>query len=161
MSNQENTSLLLTVGQKRLISITLCAVSFFVLFLLMGWLIRSLTDFLNHFSSVIWPLAISSILTVLLSPVVGFIEKKLGWGRGFSILILYLFVILAGTCVIWTVGGEVVRQTRELVGSSVNWPERVETQLRQSISEDTWRGISQKYSLIATTNRPPRAKKSE
>ena len=86
----------------------------------------------------IWPLAISSILTVFLSPVVGVIEKKLSLGRGVSIIILYILVILAGACATWAVGGEIVRQTRELVGSSVNWPERIETQLRQSMSPGTW-----------------------
>ena len=145
MSNQEHNLPFFTPGQKRLFSITICALSIFVLFLLAGWLLRSITDFLHHFSSVIWPLAISSILTVFLSPVVGVIEKKLSLGRGVSIIILYCLIILAGACATWTVGGEIVRQTRELVGSSVNWPERIETQLRQSMSPGTWEGISQKY----------------
>ena len=104
MSNQEHNLPFFTTGQKRLFSITLCALSIFVLFLLAGWLLRSITDFLHHFSSVIWPLAISSILTVFLSPVVGVIEKKLSLGRGVSIIILYILVILAGACATWAVG---------------------------------------------------------
>ncbi|MDA7823533.1 AI-2E family transporter [Opitutales bacterium] len=145
MSDSAKSTNFLTTGQSKLLAFTLCAASVFLLFLLCGWIVRSLGIFMDHFSSVLWPLAISAILTVLLSPVVLSIERWLGWGRSFSILTLYLLVLVVGTFTIWGVGAEVLKQVRELTGSSMDWPERIENRVRQSVSPATWDAVAEKF----------------
>jgi len=135
----------LTPAQSRLLGITVLVGCVFTLFTLTALTVQVLSDFLVLFSSVLWPLAIASILAILLKPLVKSIERKCGFGPNLSILLLYLLVLTGGALLLWGVGGEVIRQYRELANSSVNWPERIEEKVKGSISSDTWTAISQKF----------------
>jgi len=92
---------LLSAAQAKLLGATLSLVCFAVLFTLGTLLIHFLGDFMSSFSAVIWPLAIASILTLLLKPLVRKIEKCLGVGKTGSILLIYLFVVVVGSLTVW------------------------------------------------------------
>ena len=95
---------LLSFAQAKLLGTTVSVVCFAVLFALTTLLIQLLGDFMNYFSAVIWPLAIASILTLLLKPLVCKIEKCLGLGTTVSILLIYLFVLVVGSLTVWGMG---------------------------------------------------------
>lgn len=136
---------LFTAGQKKLLAVTLSCGCVFVLLMLTGWFVKTVSFLLTHFSSVFWPLAIAFILTIILGPVVQLAEVKLRWGKNFSILALYISILLIGTLITWTLGGELVRQSKELISSSFDWPDRVETRIRQSMNPTTWGAISESF----------------
>ncbi|NCX91869.1 MAG: AI-2E family transporter [Rhodobacteraceae bacterium] len=109
------------------------------------WFIQSLSSFLTYFSSVLWPLAIASILAILLKPLVRLMEEKFGLSHALAISLLYLFVIGVGAFSLWAVGGEVIRQTKELSGASMGWPEKIESKVKESLSPSTWDAIAEKF----------------
>lgn len=136
---------LLSAAQAKLLGATLSLVCFAVLFTLGTLLIHFLGDFMSSFSAVIWPLAIASILTLLLKPLVRKIEKCLGVGKTGSILLIYLFVVVVGSLTVWGMGGEVIRQCKELASSSMDWPERMEEKIRESIEPETWSAVAENF----------------
>lgn len=136
---------LLSAAQAKLLGATLSLVCFAVLFTLGTLLIHFLGDFMSSFSAVIWPLAIASILTLLLKPLVRKIEKCLGVGKTGSILLIYLFIVVVGSLTVWGMGGEVIRQCKELASSSMDWPERMEEKIRESIEPETWSAVAENF----------------
>ena len=145
MSEDNKRANFLTPAKSRLLGITIMLGCVFALFALTALTIQVLAEFLILFSSVLWPLAIASILAILLKPLVKSIETKFNLGPNLSILLLYLLVLVVVGVLFWGVGGEVIRQYRELASSSVNWPERIEDKIKGLISPDTWNLISQKF----------------
>ena len=130
MTDSSKPKSFLSRGQSGFLASTLCTLGFFTLLLLCGWLLRELGRFLDFFSSVIWPLAIAAVLAILLRPIVRFTERRLNWGTNSAIVALYLLVLSVCALGLWGVGGEVIRQGRELAGSSMDWPEKIETRIR-------------------------------
>ncbi len=124
--------------------VTLSVVCMAILFALSACTIHYLGCFLAYFSNVLWPLAIASILAILLRPLVQWIEQRFRLNQSLSILLLYILVLGFGFFALWGVGGEVIKQSRELIDSSIDWPDRMEQKIKQSLSPATWEAISEK-----------------
>jgi predicted PurR-regulated permease PerM len=82
-------------GQRRLISLALSCAAVAVIVLVVYEVLSYLQMFVATFSSVIWPLAIASILSLLLRPLMNYFQKKLRLSRMRAILMLYAFVAAA------------------------------------------------------------------
>lgn len=89
-----NTPEFFTPFQRRLISIALVVLAinligafFFGVFLVLRW-------FVLYFSAILWPLAASGILALILKPLVFHAEKYLRIGRAGSVILLYVVFIL-------------------------------------------------------------------
>lgn len=81
--------------QKRMISSALtCLAALVVVGFIVGIFVLG-AKFLAAFSTVIWPLAIAVILSLLLQPVCDFFEKKFRLSRAFSVLALFVLVVAA------------------------------------------------------------------
>ena len=145
MNDQVKSDPWLSPGQKSVLRVTLTVLCLSVLFVISVWFIQSLSSFLTYFSSVLWPLAIASILAILLKPLVRLMEEKFGLSHALAISLLYLFVIGVGAFSLWAVGGEVIRQTKELSGASMGWPEKIESRVKESLSPSTWDAIAEKF----------------
>lgn len=145
MNDQVKSDPWLNPGQKSVLRVTLTVLCLSVLFVISVWFIQSLSSFLTYFSSVLWPLAIASILAILLKPLVRLMEEKFGLSHALAISLLYLFVIGVGAFSLWAVGGEVIRQTKELSGASMGWPEKIESRVKESLSPSTWDAIAEKF----------------
>ena len=117
----------------------------FILLVFAKWTLQFLGHFLSFFSSVLWPLAGASILAILLYPVVQNIEKRCGFGRNFSILLLYILILTVSLLTAWSVGGVLIRQSQELASTSLDWPDRVEEKIKASVSSETWSAVSRKF----------------
>jgi predicted PurR-regulated permease PerM len=88
----------LTPAQRRLAGVAVsCASALFLAAVVFGALYL-LQRFVANFSGVIWPLAVASIMSLLLRPVVGFFENWCKFGRIKSIALLYVLVV--GVCVV-------------------------------------------------------------
>ena len=93
---------LLTAYQKKIVATAITGLALvLIIFLILGFF-TAIGKFLSTFSSVIWPLAVSVILTLLLKPLVQRFEKWLRLNRIFSIILLYFLIILIilGTAVL-------------------------------------------------------------
>ncbi|QXD24840.1 AI-2E family transporter [Opitutia bacterium ISCC 51] len=85
---------LLTPYQKKIVASAVTGVALaLIIFLILG-VFTAAGKFLSAFSSVIWPVAVATILTLLLKPLVQKFEKCLKIGRIFSIVILYSLILL-------------------------------------------------------------------
>ncbi len=146
MKEEATRSKLLTPVQSKLLGITIFVGCTFVLLGFAVLSVQLIGDFLSFFSSVLWPLAVASILAILFKPVVENIERKSGLGPSFSILLLYLLTLIICSVVVWGIGGEVIRQYRDLANTSVDWPERIEGKIKESVNPETWSAVSQKFS---------------
>ncbi len=146
MKEEATRSKLLTPVQSKLLGITIFVGCTFVLLGFAVLSVQLIGDFLSFFSSVLWPLAVASILGILFKPVVENIERKSGLGPSFSILLLYLLALIICSVVVWGIGGEVIRQYRDLANTSVDWPERIEDKIKESVNPETWSAVSQKFS---------------
>ena len=135
----------LSPAQSKLLAFTLCSASLIALLLLAGFVLRSLSSFIDRFSTVLWPLAVAAILAILLRPLVRLVEDRVGFNRNASILLLYLLVVCIGGMILWGVGGEVIRQSRELIGLSQEWPERIEARIKESIQPQTWSAFALEF----------------
>ena len=96
----------------------------------------------------IWSLAVSGMLAILLRPIVTFFEDKLNLGRMSSILLLYLLVIGSSGSAIWFLGGEVISQTREFIGSAADWPAKLEAKAKKSLPPETWEAFSEQAEVF-------------
>ena len=144
MNEEEKRTEILTPGLSKLLGVTIFIGCLFVLVVLAMWTVQFFGNFLSYFSSVLWPLAIASVLAILLFPLVKWIEQRAGLSRNFSILFLYLLILGACSLAMWSLGGELIRQSRELATASIDWPERIEEKIRTSVSPETWKAVSQK-----------------
>ncbi len=132
----------LTERQRKFLGFVLCCAGA----LLLGCLITAVILILNRafdlFSGVIWSLAISGMLAIMLRPIVSFFDEKIGLGRFASILLLYLLVITSAGSATWFLGGKVIGQLREFVGTAAEWPEKIEDKAKESLPAETWEAIS-------------------
>ena len=98
-----------------------------------------------HFGGVFWSLAISGMLAILLRPVVSLFEEKMKMGRISSILTLYLLTIVVAGSLFWMVGGKVIRQSKEFVGTAGEWPAQIEIKAKEKLPPETWDAMSEHY----------------
>jgi predicted PurR-regulated permease PerM len=145
MNDQEKSNPWISPGLKSVLNVTLTVLCISILFIVSVWFIQSMGSFLAYFSPVLWPLAIASILAILLKPLVRVMEEKFGLSHGLAIGLLYFLVIGVGAFSLWAVGGEVIQQTKELSGASMGWPEKIENKVKDSLSPSTWEAIAEKF----------------
>ena len=142
MNNDTGTPQILSERQRKFLGFVAC----FAGALLLGCLFTAAILILNRafdlFGGVIWSLAISGMLAILLRPVVGFFEEKARLGRFASILLLYALVITTAGSATWFLGGKVIYQTKEFLGTAADWPERLEEKAKKSLPPETWESIS-------------------
>ena len=94
MSESSSPPPLLTPYQKKIVATAVTGVALgIILFLILGVFVVTGT-FLSAFSSVIWPLAVAGILTLLLKPLVQKFEAWFKVSRIFSIIMLYSLIVL-------------------------------------------------------------------
>ena len=142
MKDSSSASPILSDRQRKFLGFVAC----FAGALLLGCLLASVILILNRafelFGGVIWSLAISGMLAILLRPIVTFLEEKMKLGRFFSILLLYILVITSAGSATWLLGGKIIFQTKEFLGTAADWPVQLEEKAKDSLPPETWESIS-------------------
>lgn len=142
MKDSSSASPILSDRQRKFLGFVAC----FAGALLLGCLLSSVILILNRafdlFGGVIWSLAISGMLAILLRPIVTFLEEKIKLGRFSSILLLYILVITSAGSATWLLGGKVIFQTKEFLGTAADWPDQLEEKAKDSLPPETWESIS-------------------
>ena len=142
MNDDTGTPQILSERQKKFLGFVACFAGALLLGCLFAAIILILNRAFDLFGGVIWSLAISGMLAILLRPVVGFFEEKVRLGRFASILLLYALVITTAGSATWFLGGKVIYQTKEFLGTAADWPERLEEKAKKSLPPETWESIS-------------------
>lgn len=113
MKKSEDSTPLLTHFQKQVLS---SAITFASILAIIGFVVFSfiqISHFVQTFSKVIWPLAIASVLTLILKPCIDWLGKRLHLGPKASIFVIYilmaLFMVLLGLLVVPPVIEQTVR----------------------------------------------------
>ena len=142
MKDSSSASPILSDRQRKFLGFVAC----FAGALLLGSLLASVILILNRafdlFGGVIWSLAISGMLAILLRPIVTFLEEKIKLGRFSSILLLYILVITSAGSATWLLGGKIIFQTKEFLGTAADWPDQLEEKAKDSLPPETWESIS-------------------
>ena len=142
MKDNSSAANILSDRQRKFLGFVAC----FAGALLLGCLFTAVILILNRafalFGGVIWSLAVSGMLAILLRPIVSFFEERVKLGRLSSILLLYALVIISAGSATWLLGGKVIHQTKEFLGTAADWPERLEEKAKQSLPPETWESIS-------------------
>lgn len=94
MSESSPPSPLLTPYQKRIVATALTGVALVLILLIILGVFVAIGKFLSTFSSVIWPLAVATILTLLLKPLVQAFQRWLKINRIVAIIFLYSLIVL-------------------------------------------------------------------
>ena len=128
--------------QRKFLGFVICFAGILVLGCLFSFVILIMNRAFSFFGGVIWSLAVSGMLAILLRPIVSFLEEKMNLGRIASILALYMLVLLTSFTSIWLVGGKVIYQTKEFLGTAVDWPDKLEKKAKQSLPPETWDALS-------------------
>ena len=142
MNDDTGTPQILSERQKKFLGFVACFAGALLLGCLFAAIILILNRAFDLFGGVIWSLAISGMLAILLRPVVGFFEEKARLGRFASIFLLYALVITTAGSATWFLGGKVIYQTKEFLGTAADWPERLEEKAKKSLPPETWESIS-------------------
>lgn len=148
MNDNLKSSSTLSDRQRRFLAFVLCFGGALALGCLFAVLVLILNKTFDLFAGVIWSLAVSGMLAILLRPIVTFFEDKLNLGRMSSILLLYLLVIGSSGSAIWLLGGEVISQTREFMGSAADWPAKLEAKAKKSLPPETWEAFSEQAEVF-------------
>ena len=148
MNDNLKSSSTLSDRQRRFLAFVLCFGGALALGCLFAVLVLILNKTFDLFAGVIWSLAVSGMLAILLRPIVTFFEDKLNIGRMSSILLLYLLVIGSSGSAIWFLGGEVISQTREFMGSAADWPAKLEAKAKKSLPPETWEAFSEQAEVF-------------
>ncbi len=127
--------MILTPRERRFVGVVVCFAAAVVFIFLLGLVIWAFSQVFSFFSGVIWPLAVSGILTIMLLPVVSFLEKHLGLSRVSSVLVLYLLVISSAAIGIWMVAPKVVEQVEQLAESAPEWPRQIKETVDEWLPE--------------------------
>ena len=145
MSDKTASTSILTDRQKKFLGFVACFGGGLLLACLIAVVVVILNKALVHFGGVFWSLAISGMLAILLRPVVSLFEEKMNLGRIPSILTLYLLTILVAGSAFWMVGGKVIRQSKEFVGTAGEWPAQIEIKAKEKLPPETWDAMSEHY----------------
>lgn len=148
MNDNLKSSSTLSDRQRKFLAFVLCFGGALALGCLFAVLVLILNKTFDLFAGVIWSLAVSGMLAILLRPIVTFFEDKLNLGRMSSILLLYLLVIGSSGSAIWFLGGEVISQTREFMGSAADWPAKLEAKAKKSLPPETWEAFSEQAEVF-------------
>ena len=114
MSDSTPPQALLSPYQQKIVAAAITGLALLLLFLLVVGTILVVGELLGTFSTVIWPLATATILTLLLKPVVTTLQRITRLNRLLSIILLYLLVILLLLGLTLLVLPSLVWQAREL-----------------------------------------------
>ena len=142
MSSENKSDILLGERQRQFIAFVLCFAGVLTLGCLVAALIYILNQAFSLFAGVIWSLALSGMLAILLRPLVSLLEVKIGLSRVIAILALYCLVIASAGGITWFLGAKVLQQSQEFIGDASAWPERLEEKGKQHLPPDTWNGVS-------------------
>ena len=142
MNDNSNSLTILSDRQRKFLGFVACFAGVLILGCLLAAVIIILNRTFDLFGGVIWSLAVSGMLAILLRPIVSFFEEKVRLGRFSSILLLYALVMLTSGSAIWFLGGKVINQTKEFLGTAADWPEQLEEKAKQSLPAETWESIS-------------------
>ena len=63
-------------------------------------------------------------------------------GRIQSILTLYSMVVVLIISTFWFLGGKILQQSKEIIGSAGDWPSMLEEKAVAKLPPDVWEGIS-------------------
>ncbi len=96
MKTTGDKQVLLSPAQRRIVAAGLTAAALVVLALTLFQVLGLLRDGIVMFANVIWPLATAIILTILLRPIVSWMEAKTRWSRTRCVSILFLLVGMIG-----------------------------------------------------------------
>jgi predicted PurR-regulated permease PerM len=85
---------LLSPGQKKLLGVTLSALCASVLLIMLYALFLLIHRFFQTFSMVLWPVIVALVMSLILKPLVEWIESRLSLKRTTAIIVLYASVFL-------------------------------------------------------------------
>ncbi|MDG0964244.1 MAG: AI-2E family transporter [Opitutales bacterium] len=142
MKDSTSSPPILSERQRKFLGFVACFAGALLLGCLFSAVILILNRAFDLFGGVIWSLAISGMLAILLKPIVAFFEEKVKFSRFSSILLLYALVIITAGSATWLLGGKVIHQTKEFLGTAADWPEQLEEKAKQSLPPETWESIS-------------------
>tara|TARA_B100001093_G_scaffold186341_2_gene179019 strand:+ start:162 stop:1535 length:1374 start_codon:yes stop_codon:yes gene_type:complete len=142
MNEPPQSSSILGDRQRKFLAFVFCFAGVLLLACLLTVVVVILNQAFEMFGGVIWSLALSGMLAILLRPIVTFFEEQLNLGRFASILLLYLLVIGTAGSATWLLGGKVISQTQDFIGSAAEWPERLEQKAKGSLPPETWEAVS-------------------
>lgn len=114
-SSISHSGLALTSLQHRLITTALAALSLVVIIALVLGLFRALAGFVGTFSGILMPLAVAAILTMLLRPLVSWLESHTRLNRLWAVICLYALVILTSFATLWFLIPVLVEQLIEFI----------------------------------------------
>lgn len=121
---------LLTPTQRKLVGFALGFAAFCAIGWLLYVLLAGVARFLSMFAGVIWPLAVASILALLMRPVVTLFEQRLKLPRPVAVILLYLVFLLLVAGLLVTFLPALVAQLLEFISylptlwhKSVAWSE--------------------------------------
>lgn len=121
---------LLSPTQRKLVGFALGFAAFCAIGWLLYVLLAGVARFISAFSGVIWPLAVASILALLMRPVVTLFEQRLKLPRPVAVILLYLVFLLLVAGLLVTFLPALVAQLLEFISylptlwhKSVAWSE--------------------------------------
>ncbi|MCB1120857.1 MAG: AI-2E family transporter, partial [Verrucomicrobiae bacterium] len=132
MSESPSPTPLLTPYQKRIVATAITGVALVLILLLVLGVFVAIGKFLSAFSSVIWPLAVATILTLLLKPLVLRFQNWLRINRIISIVLLYSLIVLTLIVILLLVVPEIVVQAINLFETIPSVYERVVAHLNET-----------------------------
>jgi len=148
MSDPSSQTPLLTSYQKRIVATAITGLALaLILFLILG-IFTTVGRFISTFSSVIWPLAVATILMLLLKPLVQTFQKGLKLNRIFAIVLLYSLIILILLGLGLLVVPELARQAINLFESIPGVYERAIAHLNETAPG--WQAVVESH--ISTDN---------
>ena len=74
------------------------------------------------------------MLAILLRPIVAFFEEKVKLGRFASIFTVICIGHYTAGSATWFLGGKVIYQTKEFLGTAADWPEQLEEKAKDNLA---------------------------
>ena len=89
-------------------------------------------------------------VAILLRPVVTFLEDNWRYGQTSFNPNALPFLVLATAFfqTIWFIGGKVIHQTQDFIGTASEWPDRLEEQVKHRLPAETWESISGEFQSL-------------
>ena len=148
MSEKSTNESILTERQRKFLGFVACFGGGLLLACLIAIVVVILNQALDLFGGVFWSLAISGMLAILLRPIVTLFEDKIKMGRISSILTLYLLTLVVIASGFWLIGGKVIRQSKEFVGTAGEWPVQIEKKAKENLPTETWDAMSEHFNAF-------------
>ena len=112
--SSESTPRRLTPNQWRLARAAIALVSFTIILAFCFGVFTLFRSFVSTFASVLWPLAVSGVLALMLRPIVIFFQARMKFSRTWAIVSLYVLVVLAMLVVLALLVPKLVEQAINL-----------------------------------------------